>query len=134
MKAAILHGPGRVTPLLLSKEFEIVAAVLDLERDCCEFRANGERVDLVETKQGHYYGVPMFEGIQHGKKLHSEECFAVVREGRNRAYNITQLENSRRLHFRVKNPPLRESQLCRIMAKMGHRRRPRRWARCWPSS
>ena len=92
VKAAILDGPGRVTPLLLSKEFlRQLGAVLDLERDRCEFRASGERVDLVETKRGHY-GVPMFQGIQHGKKLHSEECFAVAKEGHNRAYNITQLE------------------------------------------
>ena len=59
-----------------------------------------------ETRRGHYE-FPMLERIQHGNKVRSEECFAIAKEGRNRAYNITShsSKDSRRLHLRVKKPP-----------------------------
>ena len=49
LKAAVLEGHGRRTPLLLSKELlRTLGAVLDMCLDEVCFRAKGARVKMVE--------------------------------------------------------------------------------------
>ena len=99
IKAAILGGQGRNTPLLLSKELlKRLGAVIDMVRDEVCFMYLGARVKLGETRRGHY-GVQLFKGVreileksgQQPEDL-SQECLVSQSEPNKTIYDIDKLE------------------------------------------
>ena len=99
IKAAVLGGQGRSTPLLLSKDLlKRLGAVIDMNKDEVWFALLGERVELGETRRGHY-GVQLFEGIreildktgQQPQEI-SQECLVSQAETRKIDFDIDKLE------------------------------------------
>ena len=65
IRASVLPGKGKNTPLLLSKEFMKTLNVrLDLRDDSVEFGAIDEVLPMGLTERGHY-AIPMFEFLNH---------------------------------------------------------------------
>ena len=100
IKAAVLEGRGRDTPLLLSTELlRKLGAVMDMDHDRVYFRHLEETISLWETQRGHY-GIPMFQDVDSA--LHrqghphdiAEECLEVGVEAKVkvREYDMDMLE------------------------------------------
>lgn len=86
VRASILPGKGRNTPLLLSKEFmKSMGIRLDLREDSVEFSAINEVMPMGITERGHY-AIPMFEFDKY------DCCLANVVKKETREYDITKIE------------------------------------------
>ena len=87
IKASILPGKGRNTPLLLSKELlRELGSVLDMERDVVSFRRFGVSMKLGITDRGHY-AMSLFE-------FRNQECLLgeIQHMKHDRQYDIQALE------------------------------------------
>ena len=106
IRAAVLKGTGSKTPLLLSKELlRTMGAVIDTQKDRCEFKHLNCGIDMVETSKGHY-GIPLFDRLDKAP----DECH-VAQPLREKQYDIKKLEqvNEQNLVFADQEQRLQES-------------------------